>query len=306
MALTKEQLIERQKGIGGSDVAAILGLSKWSDAIDIWKSKVSDQPIIKEESNLMKWGSRIEPLLAEDYSQETGNKIQYVENMLTHPEFPWLIAHVDRFFMNGPQVGILEIKTTGQRYMSGWKEELPMEYFCQVQHYMFVCKLTIAHVYILVRDSMETHWIPVEFDQKYHDMAFPLLKTFWEDHVLKNVPPEPKTGKEVEKIIAASSGKELDATPETYEIVKEYAEKDAAKKTLEARLAEIKDSIQLAMRESEILKYRGDTICTWKQGKDKKQFKKAELSQDYPALVEQYTEIVPGNRTFLNKIKVGE
>ena len=38
----EEFLLERKKGIGGSDVAAIIGVSPWKTALGVYLDKVSD------------------------------------------------------------------------------------------------------------------------------------------------------------------------------------------------------------------------------------------------------------------------
>ena len=46
--LTKEQKLLRRTGIGGSDAAAILGLSPWATPLDIYNEKVSAEEIAEE------------------------------------------------------------------------------------------------------------------------------------------------------------------------------------------------------------------------------------------------------------------
>ena len=44
--LSREEWLEyRKQGIGGSDVAAILGISKWKSEIEIWITKTSTEPV---------------------------------------------------------------------------------------------------------------------------------------------------------------------------------------------------------------------------------------------------------------------
>lgn len=51
-----EWLKNRQTGIGGSDVAAILGLSKWKTPLDVYNDKIAENPV--EESNAsIEWGN---------------------------------------------------------------------------------------------------------------------------------------------------------------------------------------------------------------------------------------------------------
>ena len=56
--LSREEWLEYRKlGIGGSDVAAILGISKWKSAIDLWLDKTNQTNDITEENEAMQWGN---------------------------------------------------------------------------------------------------------------------------------------------------------------------------------------------------------------------------------------------------------
>ena len=69
-----EWLKQRQAGIGGSDVAPILGISKWRTPLDVYNDKTSD--IFEEEDNSsMIWGRRLEPVIRQAYADETGANV---------------------------------------------------------------------------------------------------------------------------------------------------------------------------------------------------------------------------------------
>ena len=73
-----EWLKARQTGIGGSDVAAILGLSKWKTPLDVYNDKIADTP--SEESNpSIEWGNRLEPVIRQKYSDVTGLSVKCPE-----------------------------------------------------------------------------------------------------------------------------------------------------------------------------------------------------------------------------------
>ena len=43
-------LIERQKGIGGSDIGAIMGFNKWKTAFEVYVEKTEPITEVKEQS----------------------------------------------------------------------------------------------------------------------------------------------------------------------------------------------------------------------------------------------------------------
>ena len=80
--LSREDWLEyRKKGIGGSDVAAIMGISPFATIRDLFYNKTGVQPVIQEEEE-SNWvakevGHRLEDLVAEIFSG-----IQYIRSCL--------------------------------------------------------------------------------------------------------------------------------------------------------------------------------------------------------------------------------
>lgn len=72
--LSREDWLEyRKKGIGGSDVAAIMGISPFATIRDLFYNKTGVQPVIQEEEE-SNWvakevGHRLEDLVAEIFSK---------------------------------------------------------------------------------------------------------------------------------------------------------------------------------------------------------------------------------------------
>ena len=291
--LTKEQLKARQKGIGGSDVAAILGLSNYRDIVDVWKDKTADEVIEREENQKMRWGNILEAPVADEYANQSGNKIIASDKMLKHPEISYMLANIDRFYeLPDGRRGILEIKTTSKHYMSGWKYDLPMEYYCQVQHYMWIAKalkltqLDEAHVAILA-SGQEFTIIPVAYDDKFIIGATGTLHEFWTQYVKTKTPPEPTNGEQVEKLFSAFKDKEIEASKEVMLLVTNLAMSTAQRLEMEKREKELKSQIKLVMRDAELLTYDSDLILTWKEMTSNRLDQKA-LEKDYPDLVAEY------------------
>ena len=62
---------ERMKGIGGSDVAAVLGISRWKSALRVYLEKIDEAPE-EEENEAMEIGRKIEDFIAGLF-KERGN-----------------------------------------------------------------------------------------------------------------------------------------------------------------------------------------------------------------------------------------
>ena len=87
--LSREEWLDyRKKGIGGSDAAAIMGVSPFATKRDLFYDKTGIRPAFQDyEDNWVakEVGHRLEDLVAEIFSQKTGLKIFPVRTMFRHP-----------------------------------------------------------------------------------------------------------------------------------------------------------------------------------------------------------------------------
>jgi putative phage-type endonuclease len=100
MTKDKQQWLEgRRRGIGGSDVAAVLQLSPWRTPLDVWNDKLGLSPEHEMTSSLY-WGTTLEQVVAKEFALRTGFKLQNVNHQFADPETPWAIANIDRAIIN--------------------------------------------------------------------------------------------------------------------------------------------------------------------------------------------------------------
>lgn len=137
----EEWLKLRRQGIGGSDAAAILGMSPYKSAYSVWADKMGYLPE-QPDNEAMRQGRDLEQYVAErfsEYMQDNGTpkRVVRLNSILRHPEHQWMQANIDRRIV-GERAG-LECKTskdlTLRRYSNG---EFPEEYYCQCMHYLAV------------------------------------------------------------------------------------------------------------------------------------------------------------------------
>ena len=85
----EEWLAYRRKGIGGSDVAALLGISPWRTARDLFYDKLNIAVVEDHEDNwvALEMGHLLEPLVAKIFQHRTGYKIYQIKKMFQHPEY---------------------------------------------------------------------------------------------------------------------------------------------------------------------------------------------------------------------------
>ena len=91
----EEWLCWRKKGIGGSDVSAILGINKWTSAFELWLDKTNQKNDPVEVNEAMELGIVMEPAIRNHFANVTGKTVMEVKAMLQHPEHPFMLADVD-------------------------------------------------------------------------------------------------------------------------------------------------------------------------------------------------------------------
>ena len=193
----QEWLAWRRKGIGGSDAAAIMGISPFRTARDIYYDKLNVAPLDSSEENwvALKMGHLLEGLVAEIFSQKTGLEVFQIKRMFQHPLYPFMLADVD-YFVSLPDGGtaILEIKTTNYNARSHWwqdgKEIVPPYYEVQGRHYMAVMNLDEVFYCCLYGNNEDEVIIRhIDRDRTYESEMVFLEECFWREHVLLKVPP---------------------------------------------------------------------------------------------------------------------
>jgi len=84
--------------IGGSDVAAILGLSPYRSAVDVWLEKTG-QSTSNQTSMAMRFGQFAEEFIAQEYSRATQQTVTPYPEAFTDSEHPYLAGHIDRIVL---------------------------------------------------------------------------------------------------------------------------------------------------------------------------------------------------------------
>ncbi len=177
----------RTQGIGGSDVSAIAGLNKWKSAVQVFLEKT--QAIEKEDiqSEAAYFGNVLEEVVAKEFAKRTDLKVQRRNAILQHPEYPWMLANVDRLIVGG-KIG-LECKTASEYLKKEWEdEEVPAAYLLQCQHYMAVTGYEAWWIAVLIGGNKFVHK-KIERDEELIQYLIDIEKDFWLNNVEKNEPP---------------------------------------------------------------------------------------------------------------------
>jgi putative phage-type endonuclease len=292
-------LDQRRTGIGGSDVAAILGLSKWKTPLAVYQEKrgeVEPQP----DNPAMRWGRYLEPVVRQAYADETGREVRVLPDMLRHPKHHFMIANIDGFTSDQR---IFEAKTA--RTADGWGEpgtdQIPQPYLLQVQHYLAVAQFAVADVAVLIGGS-DFRLYEVPADTELQQMIIEAEAQFW-DCVQKGEPPAPISYADMQARYGRSStpGSVL-ATEEVQAAVMRLHDVRTRMAQLEAEEEHYKALVMGALGDKDTLvDAQGTVMATWKASAPAKRFDSAAFRVMHPDLYEQFVKLGEPSRRFLLK-----
>ena len=214
--LSREEWLDyRRQGIGGSDVAGIMGISPFRTARDIYYDKLNIATVEGEPENwvALEMGHLLEDLVAKIFHKKSGLEIYQIKKMFQHPKYPFMLADVD-YFVRLPDgtTAILEIKTTNYNAKDHWwedgRETVPVYYEVQGRHYMAVMDADIVFFCCLYGNTEDEVIIrEIKRDMEYEQEMIYLERSFWENHVLaKNPPPYTEDGEQIMKSVQRYCG----------------------------------------------------------------------------------------------------
>jgi putative phage-type endonuclease len=191
MSLTDEQRKQRSRGLGGSDIGAMLGLSKWKSPMDLWAQKTgrwTPDPI--GDKDIIIFGNLLETIVADEFARRLGKTVHRVNKMRVHEKYDFMLGSIDRRIVG--ERALLEVKTSSAWLQQEWGEsgtdDVPLYYLTQGAHYMEVFDYDVCYFAVLIGGN-EFRWYRVERDA---DVAKALIEKeaeFWR-LVLTNTPPD--------------------------------------------------------------------------------------------------------------------
>lgn len=155
----------RLRGIGGSEIAAVMGLSPYESRFSLWHRKQGMTGDV-EENPQMYWGKLLEPAVCAEFARRHPEFEITTAPTFHAPGREWHIANPDRLVLDaGEIVELVEAKTA--RDETGWGEEgtdeIPVHYRCQVIWYMDALGVRRCHVAVLIAGSEYREYL-VEYD----------------------------------------------------------------------------------------------------------------------------------------------
>lgn len=284
--LTKKQLMERKKSIGGSDVAAILGFSPWKTALDVYLEKTTNK-IIENNINVddpRYWGSIHEESIIKAYEIKTGNEVKKIDTIYDK-DIDFLSANLDGFTSNRIVIEAKSSSTT-----KGWGEEgtdqIPPYYLCQVAHYSRIADSSHAEIPVLFfgnKLKIYRYERNIDLEEKIKNK----LIDFWTNNVIKKIKPNAQNLLDID-IIYEFKDEEIETNNEINILISEY--KDILKYI--SNIKKTKDQIEMELKEfmggSSLLKDNcNNKLISWKKFK-RSSFDHNSMKMEYPDIYKKY------------------
>ena len=310
----------RRQGIGGSDVAAIMGVSPFATLRDLYNDKCGNPDVIQTEDNWVakEVGHRLEDLVAKIFAYKTGYKVFAVRKLFRHPFHSFMQANVD-FFVELPDgsIAILECKTTNYNSKEKWNDgAVPVNYEWQCRHYMAVMNLSCAYIACLYgNNENEFVYRRIDRDEVIEADMIEMEAHFWNEYVLGRIePPYTESGDLVLESISRHYG-ELDPTVDAVILptsmavkLEQYLDLAAQKSLLSQQIKELDEQMKIAYAPIvDVMKTSCSAVCVFGSNtyevrnkpvfrtsisKDKLQ----KLEETHPDLYSEYTETTEGRR----------
>lgn len=262
----------RGEGIGGSEVAGILGMSAWATPITIWLEKTGraeHQDISGNER--VEWGVRLEPTIRAKF-RESHPTFKVIEPRATLVSIarPWAHASLDGMVYD-PDMGwgVLEVKTASSRdgWFDGDEETVPTYYLTQAVHYMSVTGFRYVRFAVLIAGSTYIERT-VLWDDEDVALVVDAVDSFWNDNVLRDVMPDmvtasPGDSRAMHRLyVHSDEDMDEEHEAEAEELMSEYLAASEAEKAAKERKAVASTSLKRL-----IGGHRGivgcDHVATW-------------------------------------------
>lgn len=292
-----EWLDARLDGIGSSDAPVIAGERGSVFALWVLKTRQAPpEPIDAETQAIFDMGHRLEPVIADVYTERTGRRVRRVNQMLQRKEDPWAFASLDRVSAVKGERRVVELKTNP---WSKWGigEPVPGDVQAQVQHQLWVTGYDVADVAVLVRGyDLQIHEIARD-DAFIADLVY-LEREFWHNVQTKtrpNVDGTELTRKALQRLFPDEYGEILPATPELEELADRLYVETGLFNAAKNRLGSTKNAIRFLLGEAAGVAGT-DWKISWKKGKDGQ-------SIDWPAIAAAYRLLL---RAQIEKVEIPE
>lgn len=166
----------RQKHIGSSDIAAIVGLSPWKNQHDVWREKTGrNSP--ETASYAMRRGLSLESDARALYEKQTG--LAVIPRVTTHAEHEFCMASLDGQTFDGETIVEIKCPMSDKTWLLAIEKKIEPHYECQIQWQLMVSGAKKADFFVYMPD-LEPVLLEVKPDLEKQKSLLDAAKAFWQ------------------------------------------------------------------------------------------------------------------------------
>lgn len=255
-------LAARREGIGGSEVAALVGVSEYETTFSIWNKKRATGPDVELTGAPIEWGHRLEDVVAQKTAETVGMVARFGGGLWANRERPFLRVTPDRFATpprSWKARALIECKTAGDDEHwesgtitpSGGDGAAPLSYQAQCQWQMGIIGLPVAYLGCFVLGHERRFFtVEIQFDKAWFAEMANAAERFWFDNVLAGDPPmhdlrHPRTEELLRDISPTVVRPSVEMPDGTEEWLEDYWRRKLAAEKATADLDEVKNYFRM-------------------------------------------------------------
>lgn len=313
-----EQRALRLEGIGGSEIAALVGANPYQTPHDLWAEKIGLVVPPEVPSYQAYLGQQLQGFIAGEFSRSQNVRLRQIPTpygIIRSSTDTWVMGSPDYLVDADPTIGV-EIKMAGLRQADKWgpegTDQIPTSYLLQCQWYAQRRLLNAARMDLGVLLGQEFRVYKIEPHPDLQEALFEIAARFWFDHVLPKVPPPMDHSDGARRLLDRIYPIHVDdiraATDEEMALATSYRQQQHAAQEAEIKLARLRNLLcdRIGMAEGIV---GPDFKLTWKRSKDGQQTDWEGVAQAFRKLgqipdtavadiLRDYTTSRPGQRRF--------
>jgi putative phage-type endonuclease len=267
--------VARTAGLGGTDIAAVIGVHPQKDAFFVYAEKTGlIDAVINETNRRATWGTKLQRVIAEAWSETTGKPHEWIDRTLAGKAANFQLYSPDARSLAPRDERGLEVKTAGLDQAKYWGESgtatIPDHYAIQCAWYMSAADVEIWDVALLIAGS-DFRIYTLHRDRELEAMLLEAASEFWHKHVLARRPPAPGSGaataEALKRMFPKNIGALRMATDHEATLMENLRTARERFDAAEAQKRILEHELELAIGEADGLTYAGGKV-TWKKDRD--------------------------------------
>lgn len=267
----QEWLATRSQGVGASEIGAIIGMDHRSSPLKLFYEKTGAvEPDDLGEIEAIKWGHRLEAVIAQAFEEETGRPVvrgrERKYSVLQSQAHPWALASLDFWTGEGGELWPLEIKNVNAFRAEDWVDGTPEYYLAQLQQQMLVTGAKRGTSAALIGGN-RLIWCDIDRDEALIRKITFHGSLFWE-RIKQNTPPEPDGSEAtlavLKKLHPQDDGNTIELPMALAETVDEWRQVKGEIKVLEARETLLGNRLRAALGDAQNGVFPTGDRVSWK------------------------------------------